>query len=140
VTFRTRLGFAATAAATCVAIVLGLGFAGPGASQITTDERVAARRVTVRFFHALDQGRWSQACSMFSSQFYVRHHVVDRKHCIAGLTVGMGGTAVKFRIDRVEAKGNRATVHATVDGAPGTVQLIREKRRFRVLDLHATRS
>jgi hypothetical protein len=140
VTFRTKLGFVATAAAVCIAVVLGLGFAGPGASHASADANAAARRVTVRFFHALDQGRFGQACTMLSQQFYRRHHVPDRKHCVAGLKVGMGGTAVKVRIDGVKATGQTAVVHAVVDGSPGTVQLIRESGRFLVLDVHADRA
>jgi hypothetical protein len=139
VRFRTRLGFAVTAAAACAAVVLGVGFGG-SPSPAAAEAKVAARRTAVLFLNALDRGHWNQACSMLSRTFYRRHHVVDRKHCVAGLKVAMGGTAVKFRIDRVRAHGTTAVVHAVVDGSPGTVQLVRESGRFRVLDVHADKA
>jgi hypothetical protein len=45
---------------------------------------------------------------------------------------------VKFRITGVDAKQNSARVHAVVDGAPGTLILIRESGSFRVLDQQAS--
>jgi len=130
---RFRLGLAATSAATCAAVVLGLGIGGPGIAS--AEVKAAARRITVSFFHALDHGRWSQACSMLAQQFYRRNHVPDRRHCISGFRVGMGGWAVKYRIGKIDATTDSATVHAVVDGDPGSVMLVREKGRLRVLAL-----
>lgn len=140
--FRSRLGLGATAVSTCAAVVLGMGFGGSGlAAQASPQAAKEAKRVTVRFFTALDQGRWNQACSLLAREFYRRHHVPDKRHCIVGFTIGMSGTAVRYRIGRVEAKGDKVVVHAVVDGAPGTVQLVKEKRRgYRVIELQATPS
>ena len=128
---RTRVALAATSAVTCGAIVLGVGFGGPGPAS--AQEKLAARQVTVRFFTSLDRGRWSQACSLLAKQFYRRNHVPDRRHCIAGFKIGMGGWAVKYRIGHVNGSRNAIVVHAVVDGAPGTVRLIRERHGYRVL-------
>ena len=135
----SRFVLATISGVTCALVVLGLGFpSSGGVSPASAQARSEAKRVTVRFFDALDHGRWSQACSLLARQFYRRHHVPDRRHCVVGFTIGMSGWAVKFRIGHVDAKGDRAVVHAVVDGAPGTVQLVREKRRgFRVLDMQA---
>jgi hypothetical protein len=113
------------------AIVLGVGFGGP--APASAQEKLAARQVTVRFCTSLDRGRWSQACSLLARQFYRRNHVPDRNHCIAGLRVGMGGWAVKYRIGHVNGNRDAIVVHAVVDGAPGTVRLIRERHGYRVL-------
>lgn len=128
---RFRLALAATSAATCAAVVLGAGFGGPGPAS--AQEKIAAKRIAVRFFNALDRGRWSQACALLAKQFYRSHHVPDQRHCIVGFTVGMSGSAVKYRIGHVDGNGDTIVVHAVVDGAPGTVRLIREKQGYRVL-------
>jgi hypothetical protein len=99
--------------------------------------RSEARQVTARFLSALDQGKWEQACSLLARQFYRSHHIPDRKHCVAGFAVGMGGWAVKFKILAVHAELNRALVHVTVDGSPGTVQLVREAAGFRITAMRA---
>lgn len=129
----TRLALAATYAVTCTAVVLGFGYGSGGVSPASATTVAEAKRVTARFLTALDRGRYEQACTMLARQFYRRNHVVDREHCIVGFKVGMGGTAVKFRITGVRAHGDRVSVHAIVDGAPGTVELVREGSRFRVL-------
>jgi len=124
--------------ASCAGVVLGMGFETHAASSAANAQaRREAARVTTRFLSALDQGRYGQACSLLAHQFYSRHHVPGRKQCVAGLRVGMAGSAVKFRITGVEAQQNSARVHAVVDGAPGTVTLIRESGSFRVLDQQA---
>jgi hypothetical protein len=123
--------------ATCAAIVLGMGFGGRGASSSDLQARREAKRVTTRFLSALDHGQYGKACSLLARQFYRRHHVPGRKQCVAGLRIGMEGSAVKFRITGVEAKRNSASVHAVVDGSPGTVTLVRESGSFRVLDQQA---
>lgn len=134
----TKLALVAVSILTSTGVVLGMGFgsraAPPGASERAMAE---ARLVTTRFLSALDQGRYGQACSLPSQQFYRRHHVPGRRQCVAGLRLGMAGSAVKFRITGVDAKPDSARVHAVVDGAPGTVTLIRESGRFRVLDQQA---
>jgi hypothetical protein len=135
---RTRIALAATSAAACGAIVLGVGFGGPGPAS--AQEKIAARKVTVHSFDALERGRWSQACALLARQFYRRNHVPDRRHCIAGFTVGMGGWAVKYRIGHVDGSPDVIVVHAVVDGAPGTVRLVREQHGYRVLAVQGDRS
>jgi hypothetical protein len=135
---RFRLALAATSAVTCATVVLGAGFGGPGPAS--AEEKIAAKRVTVRFFNALDRGRWSQACALLTRQFYRRHHVPDLRHCIVGFTVGMGGWAVKYRIGHVDGNRDTIVVHAVVDGAPGTVRLIREHHGYRVLAMQGDRA
>jgi hypothetical protein len=99
--------------------------------------RSEARRVTARFLGALDQGKWELACSLLARQFYRSHHILDRKHCVAGFAVGMGGWAVKFKVLAVHAQVNRALVHVAVDGSPGTVELVREALGFRITAMRA---
>jgi hypothetical protein len=122
----------------CAAVVLGMGFGTHAASSADAQARREAERVTTKFLSALDAGRYSQACSLLATQFYLRHHVPGRRQCAAGLRIGMAGSAVKFRITGVDAKQNSARVHAVVDGAPGTLILIRESGSFRVLDQQAS--
>ena len=128
----------ATSTVSCAAVVLGMGF-GIRASHAAVDVQAGreAKRVTVTFLSALDHGRYSQACSLLARQFYRSHHVPGPKQCVAGLRIGMAGSAVKFRITSVDARRNSARVHAVVDGAPGVVTLVRESGSFRVLDQQA---
>lgn len=132
-----RAVLVATSAVTCAAIVLGLGFGGSARSAADVQAGREAKQVTTRFLSALDHGHYDQACSLLARQFYRSHHVPGRRQCAAGLRIGMAGSAVKFRITGVEAQGNSARVHAVVDGAPGTVTLIRESGNFRVLNQQA---
>jgi hypothetical protein len=106
-------------------------------SSALAGARSEARRVTARFLSALDQGKYEQACALLAQQFYRRHHIPDRKHCIAGFAAGMGGTAVKFRILAVHARADRAIVHVAVDGSPGTVQLVRETAGWKITGMRA---
>ena len=85
--------------------------------------------------NALDHSRWSRACALLARQFYKDNHVPDLRHCVVGLKIGMSGWAVKFHIGKIDATGDEAVVHAVVDGAPGTVKLVRENGRFRLLAL-----
>ena len=122
--------------AACAAVVLGFGFRGapaPADAQVRTE----AKRVTSRFLTALDQGRYKQACALLAKQFYLRHHVPGRLQCATGLAMGMGGTAVRFRITGVDVHGKSAEVHAVVDGDPGIVVLVRESGSLRILDQRA---
>jgi hypothetical protein len=134
---RTRFAAAATSALTCACVVLGIGFGTAAVTVPPAEARTDARRVTVQFFTALDHSRWSLACAMLARQFYEDNHVPDARHCVVGLRMGMSGWAVKFRIGKIEATGDGAVVHAVVDGAPGTVKLVREHGRLRVLALRA---
>jgi hypothetical protein len=105
--------------------------------DVLAHAKAEARQVTVQFFGALDRGQYAHACALLAHQFYVRHHIPDRDHCVAGFKVGMGGWAVKFRITAVSAQPNAAVVHCVVDGSPGSVQLIREAVGFRIAGMHA---
>jgi len=135
---RTRLALAATSALTCASIVLGFGFGSAGVSVPPAEARVDARRVTVQFFTALDHSRWGRACALLAQQFFEDNHVPDVRHCVVGLRIGMSGWAVKFRIGKIVATGDGAVVHAVVDGAPGTVRLVREHGRLLVVQLRAS--
>lgn len=106
-------------------------------SNSLTQARSEARHVTARFLGALDQGKYDLACSLLAQQFYRRHHIPDRNHCVTGFKIGMGGTAVKFHILAVAAQTDRALVHVSVDGSPGTVELIREAPGFRITAMRA---
>ena len=129
----------ATSVVACAAVVLGLGFGGGTASSATNAQvRREAKWVTTRFLSALDQGRYGRACALLARQFYRRHHVPGHSQCVAGLRAGMAGSAVKFRITGVDATKDWARVHAVVDGAPGTVILVREAGSFRILDQQAS--
>jgi hypothetical protein len=91
----------------------------------------------VQFLAALEHSQFSRACALRSRTFYRRNHVRDRSHCIAGFRVGLGPLALRYTILGVTPKGDRARVHAKLDGAPGSVELIRERHGYRVLSLQA---
>ncbi|HEX8958598.1 MAG TPA: hypothetical protein VF770_02125, partial [Solirubrobacterales bacterium] len=133
----SKLGMPAAAAASATAVALAFGGLGGGASYAAPDARAEARDVTVRFLAALQHAQFGRACSLLSPTFYRRNHVRDRSHCVAGFRVGLGPLALRFRILGVTAAGDRARVHAKLDGAPGTVELVRERHGYRVFALQA---
>jgi hypothetical protein len=133
--FKSLLVLTSTAA--CAAVVLGMGFGKGETGRGDARVRTEAKQVTARFLNALDQGHYTQACSLLAKQFYRRHHVPGRTQCATGLAMGMGGTAVRFRITGVDVHGKSADVHAVVDGDPGVVVLVREAKSLRVLDQRA---
>ncbi len=127
-----------TSTVTCAAVVLSMGFGSrAGTTLADAKVRTEAKLVTTRFLSALDQGEYTQACSLLAKQFYRRHHVPGATQCATGLAMGMGGTAVRFRITGVDVHGKSAEVHAVVDGDPGVVVLVRESKSLRVLDQRA---
>jgi len=133
----SKLGMPVAAATSATAVVLALGGLGGGASYASPGVRAEARAVTVRFLAALEHAQFGRACSLLSPTFYRRNHVRDRSHCVAGFRVGLGPLALRFSILGVTATGDRARVHAKLDGAPGTVELVRERHGYRVLALQA---
>lgn len=133
---QTQLALVAVAVVTCGLVVLGAEFARNGDTSVRDEGATrAAAAVTTQFLTALDRGQYARACDLLAPEFYRRHRLPDRGHCIRGFTLGLGGTAVKFRIVEVEAQGGEALVRAVVDGAPGTIRLVRGTAGFRVLEL-----
>ena len=128
----------ATAVLLLVAAGTALGiatFAAPGSGSPSNEAE--ARAVASLFFEAINARRYDEACGLLSKRFYREHHVPDRKHCVLGLTVGMGPNGARFEITGVRANGQRAEVSARADGAPGKVLLVKEEGRFRIVALRA---
>jgi hypothetical protein len=95
-----------------------------------------ARGVTVAFFRSINERRYDRACRLLSKAYYKKYRIPSRRHCVAGLRIGfMWSQEIRFRITDIEADRERAIVSALADGAPGRVVLIRERGRFKVLEL-----
>ena len=129
------LGFVAVAALTAAAVAFGFGKArashGPTAEQ-------RARATAVEFFRAVNDGRFAHVCGLLSERYYARNKVTDRRQCLAGLRANRQYTSTQFRITGVNASSERATVTAVANGAPGRIELVRERGRFRVLSVRAS--
>jgi hypothetical protein len=124
------LGFVAVIAATAAAVGLGFGNAMAG-DRRSADER--ARAATAEFFRALNAGRYDHVCRLLSDGYYEHNKVRNRRECALGLRATARYAGARFRITGVETTGGRATVTALANGAPGRVELVRERGRYRVL-------
>jgi hypothetical protein len=122
---------ALVAAVVAAAVWFGAALAQPGPSK-----EQQARTAAASFFEALNAKQFERACTMLSRRFYRENHVRDAQICRLALWIGMvRSDPVSFRIVAVDVRGREATVTALADGAPGTVRLVEEQGRYKVLAL-----
>ena len=115
-------------------IALSATTAAQAASGLSAEEE--ARGVTVAFFRSINERRYEQTCRLLSKGYHKKYRIPSRRHCVAGLRVGlMWSQEVEFRITGIDADRRRAVVSATADGAAGRILLVRERGSFKVLDL-----
>ena len=129
---RRLAGSAFPALVAGLAVVLAL-FAHP---VETAEARATA--VAQRFFAAMDDRRWDDVCELLSHDFHERNNLTNEKVCFMALHLGFTlRENFEFRMGEVERKGPDVLVHATADGEPGVIRLVREDGAFRVDSLAA---
>jgi hypothetical protein len=107
------------------------------APRLSAEEE--ARNVTVAFFRSINERRYDETCRLLSKGYYKKYRIPSRRHCVAGLRVGMmWSQEIEFRITGIDADRRRAVVSATADGAAGRILLVRERGSFKVLELEST--
>ena len=117
-----------------VAVTSSVATAAFAAPRLSAEDE--ARSVTVAFFRSINERRYEQTCRLLSKAYYKKYRIPSRRHCVAGLRVGlMWSQETEFRITGVDAEHNRAVVNATADGASGRIVLVRERGVFKVLSL-----
>ena len=125
---RLQIVFAVLVATVCIPV------AALAASRVSYEEE--ARGVTVAFFRSINVRRYDKTCRLLSNGYYRKYRIPSRRHCVAGLRIGfMWSQEIRFRITDIDANRVRAIVTAVADGAPGRVVLVRERGRFKVLEL-----
>jgi hypothetical protein len=115
---------------------LGIGFAfTPQGSSATAQSRAVA----LSFFRTIEHRQFAQTCDVLSRRFYERNHVLDKRHCVLGLTVGMSmAPSYRFEITSVKLTRGGAVVSALANGVPGSVVLVREDSALKVLAVHGS--
>jgi hypothetical protein len=117
-----------------LAITVSVPAAALAAPRLSAEEE--AINVTVAFFRSINERRYERTCRLLSKAYYKKYRIPSRRHCVAGLRVGLvWSQEIDFRITGVEADRRRAIVSATADGAAGRIVLVRERGAFRVLSL-----
>jgi hypothetical protein len=131
---KTRTLIPALFTATALAgLGIGLALAAPRGNAAAAK----ARAVAVQFFRTIDQRHYAQTCDLLSARFYRQNHVPDKRHCVLGLSVGMGmAPSYRFRITGVQVTRDGAIVSALANGLPGHLVLVREQDGFKVLAVH----
>jgi hypothetical protein len=120
-----------------VAVTASLAPAAFAAPRLSAEQE--ARRVTVAFFRSINERHYEQTCRLLSKGYYKKYRIPSKRHCTAGLRVGlMWSQEIDFRITSIDADRRQAVVSATADGAPGRILLVRERGAFKVLDLEST--
>lgn len=104
-------------------------------SRADGDARVEARArdVVTRLFRTIDERRYASTCDLLADGYF-EGSPLGRRRCALGLRIGfMWSNELRIRLGRVRVDGDRVVVEAVVNGAPGTVEVVRETGRFRVL-------
>jgi hypothetical protein len=107
-------------------------------SRANGDARVeaGARQVVSELFRTINERRYSSTCDLLADGYF-DGSPVGRRRCALGLRIGfMWSNELRVRLDGVRIDGGRVVVEAVVSGAPGTVEVVREAGRFRVLRVH----
>ena len=112
-----------------------LGFAFHGSAHGPSREALA-RSTAREFFQAINARRFEKTCELMSAGFYRENHVPNKARCILALRAGFTwAPSFRFRITSVRVDGDRATVRALANGAPGAIQLVEDAGRFKVLSV-----
>jgi hypothetical protein len=129
---RTNIGVAILASA-------ALGFAAPGVAADSGRPAVAeARQVVHRFFQTLNDRKFAKTCELMSKRFYRANHIQNKRRCMLGLAATFSNTAtVHFRVVSIRSDQGRTTLRVLANGAPGTIVLVREDGRLKILSIQA---
>jgi hypothetical protein len=129
-----RFAAALTGVALVAAAAAGLALATLIGSPSASSTRSEARSVASDFFTSLNQRRYDRTCELLSEGYLQTHRLESTDRCLLGLRIGfLWSQEIRFRILDVRLRGGRAIVRAVADGAPGTIVLVREDGRFKVL-------
>jgi hypothetical protein len=116
------------------AVATGLALATLTGSSSASATRSEARSVASDFFTSLNRRRYDRTCDLLSDGYLETHRLESRSECTLGLRIGfLWSQEIRFEIGEVRLRGRRALVAAVADGAPGTIVLVREDGRFKVL-------
>ena len=97
-----------------------------------------ARKVVRQFFQTLNNRQFAKTCDLMSRRFYRENHVQSKRRCVLGFAATFTNTAiVHFRIVSIRRDHAQVTVRAVANGAPGSIVLVREDGRLKILSLQA---
>ena len=134
---RFRIILAGLVAVSSAAVVLAVSSAVLGSDRRVSAEE-QARAVASELFQTINDRRYARTCALLSAEYYRRNRVPDRRACALGLRIGfLWSNEIRFRVTGVSVEGDRAVVRALADGIPGSVLLVREGGRFKVLALES---
>ena len=132
---KTRKALATAILAGQLLTILGLGITPASAANGVTVE-AQARAVVSEFFQTINARQFGKTCDLMSVRFFKQNHILDRKHCVLGLTVGFTNSpTLFFRILGVRRQGDGAIVRTLANGAPGKIVLVRESGQLKILKL-----
>jgi hypothetical protein len=125
------LGIGTTAALAMLGVLAGARTTFAHGHSGTTARQ--ARQVVVEFFRSQNERRYERTCELLAPAFYAEHGLPDAPTCVALLRVGFMWTGrIEYHISRVEREGDRFTVRATANGAPGRIILVHDGGTFRI--------
>jgi hypothetical protein len=134
----SRFRAPAVGLAVAVAIVVALVVTPVLGARPGPSTEIEARTVVHEFFRTINDRRFARTCDLLSGAFYRRNRVPSKRACMQGLQIGFTWSPeIHYRITGVHMDGDRATVEALANGAPGRIVLVRERSRFRVLAVEA---
>jgi hypothetical protein len=92
--------------------------------------------VVERFFQTINARHFAKTCDLMSRRFYRENHVPDKRRCAIGLAAifAMSPT-IFFRITGVRSEGELTIVRAVANGAHGSISLVREGGRLKILSV-----
>lgn len=96
-----------------------------------------ARNVATEFFRSINARDYERTCSLLSAGYYERHKLQSKRDCALGLRVGFTwAQEIRFRLTGVRRTGDRLVVEAIADGASGSLVLVPEHGRLRILSVN----
>jgi hypothetical protein len=97
---------------------------------------IEARQVVRQFFQTLNHGQFAKTCDLLSKAFYRVNHIPDKHRCAIALAATFSYTAtVLVRVLRIRSERGQVIVDALANGDPGTILLIREHGRLKILSM-----
>jgi hypothetical protein len=104
----------------------------PGRTAATAE----ARQVAATFFRTLNARRYDRTCASLADAYFDGNPGSERRTCAVALrTSFMWAQEFRWRITGVDVTPGRVLVDTVVDGAPGTLVLVREGSRLRIATL-----
>lgn len=121
-----------------IAGAVGVTHGGPTVEAASRPSAVQteARTVVSTFFRTLNTRRYARTCALLADAYFADPATGERRHCTVGLQASFTwAPEIRWKITGVRLAGNRVLVDAVALGTPGTLVLLREHGRLRILAL-----